>query len=66
MSTPDAIATIEAELSERDRRIERLEALLRDQQAANRQLFTTNLRLRAEVDAADKATEAREYADSLI
>jgi hypothetical protein len=67
MSTSDAIAIIEAELSARDRRIERLEALLKGQQNANLQLLNTNLRLKAEVDAADAAIDAaREHADSLI
>ncbi len=47
--------------------IGRLEALLREQEAANRQLLATNLRLRAEVDAAESAIDAaREHADSLI
>lgn len=45
----------------------RLKALVRDLEAANRQLLNTNLRLKAEVDATGQAIEAaREYADSMI
>jgi hypothetical protein len=67
MSTPEVVANIAAELEARDRRIERLDALLKGQQDANRQLRDDILRLGAEVDASEWAFElAKGHADSLI
>lgn len=65
-STVEAVASIEAEFEARDHRISFLEAQIRTLSAANQQLKNTNMRLSAEVNAGEKAADAREHADSLI